>query len=80
MKESDTGPLTLPAQMKTKTIPCSPKRRLKHYIGQVIKILVIRFSSIIYVSDSASIDRWPWIIYTRFQKKRAIFNVEYFEN
>ena len=42
MTESDTDLLTLPAQLKTKTILCRPKRRLKHYIGLGIKIIVIQ--------------------------------------
>ena len=42
MMESDTDPLTLPAQLENKTILCRPKHRLKHYIGLVIKILVIQ--------------------------------------
>ena len=54
MTESDTDPLTLPAQLKTKTIPCWPKCSLKHYI---------RPSRLIYVSYSASINRQPWMIY-----------------
>ena len=29
-------------ELKTKTIPCRSKCRLKHYIGLVIKILVIQ--------------------------------------
>ena len=57
MTELDTDPLTLPAQLKTKFIPCRPRRRLKHYISLVINFIV-SFSSIIYVPYSASINRW----------------------
>ena len=42
MTESNMDPLTLPAQLKTETVSCRPKRRLKHYIGIAIKIIVIR--------------------------------------
>ena len=42
MTELYTDQLTLPAKLKTKTIPCRYKRRLKHYMGLVIKIIVIR--------------------------------------
>ena len=42
MMESEMDTLTLPAQLKTKPILCRPKRRLKRYIGLVIKILVIQ--------------------------------------
>ena len=64
MKESDTDPLTLPLQLKTKTILCMPKRRLKQYIGLVIKIIAIQLQFIVCVPYSASIDRWPWMIYS----------------
>ena len=40
MTESGTDPLTLSAQLKTKTISCRRKSRLKHYIGRVIIIIV----------------------------------------
>ena len=40
--ESDTDPLTLLEQLKTKTIPCRSKRRFKHYIGLVIIIIVVQ--------------------------------------
>ena len=42
MTQSDKDSLTLPVQLKTKTISCRSKRSLKRYIGLVIKILVIR--------------------------------------
>ena len=41
MMELATDPLTLPAQLKTKTILYRPRRRLKHYIGLIIKTIVI---------------------------------------
>ena len=41
MTELDKDSLTLPLQLKTKTIPCRLKHRLKHYIGLDIKIIVI---------------------------------------
>ena len=30
--KSDTDSWAVPAQLKTKTIPCKPKLRLKHYL------------------------------------------------
>ena len=45
MTESDTDPLTLPAHLKTKTIPFRPKRRLKHYRGLII-VIGLHFSHV----------------------------------
>ena len=77
MTESDTDPLTLPAQLKIKTIPCRPKRKLKHYIGLVVKIIVIRLQfNHIHTGETLRTCSWSTllplsILHTRSSKKHG---------
>ena len=56
MTESDRDPLTLPAQLETKIIPCMPKRRLKHYIGLVTLNHLASVQSSTCLTVQASVD------------------------
>ena len=53
MTESDMDTLTLPTQLKTKTIPFRPKHRLKQYIALVVKIIIIwlQFNHLLAMDD-----------------------------